>query len=243
MTGARALITVELFAMTAAAGRRTAPGRRACPPPDGERYLLRARARGVPGSYVLRIRSGSGPHPPLPLPVPNPVPVPVRPGVPLVAPPVAALLDEHLAVDADRCPDGWARQCADVVRTVRPRPPGEAFGVLTALWAGHPGRGLAAVPLLGGGWAVLATGTGRFTVGRGLREDPVRSLLPSCLYGWLVAGGAPPAPRPAAPARSGQGPGYEAAPGHGPGYGYGSEAGPGSGTGRGHRGAARSPYP
>ncbi|GLF97072.1 hypothetical protein [Streptomyces yaizuensis] len=109
-------------------------------------------------------------------------------GAPGVAGPRGGPLDEHLAVDADRCRDRWALDCADVLLAAHPRPPAAALRILAELRAAHPGCRLTAAALTGGGWAV-AGGPDPRVVTLPCPKNPRRSLLPSCLHAWLVAGG------------------------------------------------------
>ncbi len=135
------------------------------------------RHRPVPAA--LRARGGRLSRPyVLPVPAGGARPVPFGP------------LDEHLAVDVDRCREPWALACADVLYAGCPRPAGAALGLLIALRAAHPGCPLAAVPLVGGVWAAAAGSEGRVLT-LPCQEDPRDSLLPSCLHAWLVAGGSP----------------------------------------------------
>ncbi|MGW6756552.1 hypothetical protein ACWF8M_02955 [Streptomyces sp. NPDC055008] len=105
-----------------------------------------------------------------------------------------AVLDEHLVVDADICRDSSLLDCADVVQGSLPLPPAGALHRLAELAAAHPSPGIAAAPLttLNGtrGWAVTGT-CDRLPVLVPYRLDGdfgERSLLPSCLHAWLVAG-------------------------------------------------------
>lgn len=101
--------------------------------------------------------------------------------------------DEHFAVDVDACKDRRWRECADVLYGIRPLPLDVALESLESVATQYPGCQLAAVPVDSGGWAV-ATGPDHYRVVLKLpagRPDPVRadrSLLPSCLHGWLTAG-------------------------------------------------------
>lgn len=121
-------------------------------------------------------------------------------------------VDEHFAVDVDVCRDGSVLDCADVLRGSRALAVADALRRLADLTSDHPARGLAAVPLSGvgdtGGWAaaggtdravvLLPTGAYRLYGPRGSYESHhayasyaasgERSLLPSCLHAWLVAG-------------------------------------------------------
>lgn len=95
-------------------------------------------------------------------------------------------VDEHFAVDADRCRQtGWLR-CADVLYGSRCRSWDEASAWLAQVTAAFGGCGLAASTLGGGRWAVQG-GTGRrpicVAVGCG------QAAVASCLHGWMVAGG------------------------------------------------------
>ncbi|MFJ6211873.1 hypothetical protein ACIQGZ_00800 [Streptomyces sp. NPDC092296] len=100
----------------------------------------------------------------------------------------APVRDEHLAVDLDRCRERRWLDCADVLQGSRPCPAADAACRLAEITAAHPGCGLAAVPLVGGGWAAVG-GADRRVVTLPCRTPPQWSLLPSCLHGWLVAGG------------------------------------------------------
>jgi hypothetical protein len=98
------------------------------------------------------------------------------------------VLDEHFVVDADAHEAPRWRRLADVLYGSRPRSAGEAGRWLPAVTAGQDACRIAAVPLARGGWAVLDTAEGQVTV------VPVTTaylpwLLPSCLLGWLTAGG------------------------------------------------------
>ncbi len=118
--------------------------------------------------------------------------------------------DEHLALDADGCPDvgdcaGVRRlDLADVLQGTRPRPPGQSARAAAELAGAHRGCLLAAVPRIGGGWSVAGpgarvsrvrtvwrrTGTVVRSPGAGsqLLPEEEHVLFPSCLHGWLVAG-------------------------------------------------------
>ncbi|MFI6080064.1 hypothetical protein ACIBBB_03565 [Streptomyces sp. NPDC051217] len=107
------------------------------------------------------------------------------------------VIDEHLVVDADTCRDGSLLDCADVLQGSRAHTVADALRRLTDLTSAHPARGIAAVPLTGvagaGGWAV-AGGTDRavilvpYETHQAYAVSGERSLLPSCLHTWLVAG-------------------------------------------------------
>ncbi|MGV9847314.1 hypothetical protein ACWDWU_00705 [Streptomyces sp. NPDC003442] len=99
----------------------------------------------------------------------------------------AAVLDEHLTVDADVCADARGLDCADVLRGSRPRPPAEAVRWLAEIGPAGPGCRLAAVPLTGGGW-VARGGTDPGVVTLPCRVPPEQWLFVSCLHAWLVAG-------------------------------------------------------
>lgn len=108
------------------------------------------------------------------------------------------VVDEHFVVDVDVCRDGRLLDCADVLQGSRSHPVAGALRRLTDLTSAHPACGIAAVPLAGtgggsGGWAA-AGGSDRAVIlvpyGRYGPYLPTgqRSLLPSCLHAWLVAG-------------------------------------------------------
>lgn len=107
----------------------------------------------------------------------------------------APVVDEHFVVDVDVCRDGRLLDCADVLQGSRAHPVADALRRLTDLTSAHPACGIAAVPLAGtgggsGGWAV-AGGSDRAVVLVPYGPYPAtgqRSLLPSCLHAWLVAG-------------------------------------------------------
>lgn len=109
----------------------------------------------------------------------------------------AWVIDEHLVVDVDACRDGSLMDCADVLQGSRAHSVGGALHRLAELTSAHPACGIAAVPLAGAGgasgWA-LAGGSDRSAVvvphGPYLpyQASAERSLLPSCLHAWLVAG-------------------------------------------------------
>ncbi|MEO3974736.1 hypothetical protein [Streptomyces sp. CAU 1734] len=108
----------------------------------------------------------------------------------LVLPPrvwLPALVDEHLAVDADLCRDERVLGCADVLLCGGRLPLGEAWHRLTGLTAARPGCRLAAVPLIGGG-LLAAEGAERRPVVVPCAPVSGWSLLPSCLHTWLTAG-------------------------------------------------------
>ncbi|WP_394428855.1 hypothetical protein [Streptomyces sp. SGAir0957] len=92
--------------------------------------------------------------------------------------------DEHFAVDSDVCADPQWVECADVLHGRYPRPPAEAVGRLTDMVAAHPSCRVAAVPLVGGGWAV-SDGTNVLSARQVAANQP---LVASCLHGWLAAG-------------------------------------------------------
>lgn len=101
-----------------------------------------------------------------------------------------AVLDEHFVVNADtRTAPRW-RECADVLYGSRARSSGEATRWLLAVASPHRTCRIAAVPLVRGGWAVLDTGRQEVVA---LPLPGTASgrpwLLPSCLLGWLTAGG------------------------------------------------------
>ncbi|MET9221834.1 hypothetical protein ABZX65_24135 [Streptomyces sp. NPDC003300] len=99
------------------------------------------------------------------------------------------VLDEHFVVDADTHEAPKWRQLADVLYGSRSRSAGDASRWLLAVTAAHDTCRIAAVPLVrDGGWAVLDTTDRQITfvpVTTSLRPW----LLPSCLLGWLTAGG------------------------------------------------------
>ncbi|MBA6439130.1 hypothetical protein [Streptomyces sp. GMR22] len=99
----------------------------------------------------------------------------------------AAVLDEHLTVDADVCSDAQGLDCADVLRGSRPRPRAEAVRWLAEIGPAGSGCRLAAVPLTGGGWAARG-GTDPGVVALPCRVPPEQWLFVSCLHAWLVAG-------------------------------------------------------
>ncbi|WP_329130155.1 hypothetical protein OG552_06080 [Streptomyces sp. NBC_01476] len=98
------------------------------------------------------------------------------------------VLDEHFVVNADaRHEPGWL-DCADLLYGSRPRGVSDAVHWLHSITAGRGACRMAAVPLVKGGWAVLDT------VSRQVTLVPVTMphgqwLWPSCLLGWLTAGG------------------------------------------------------
>ncbi|MFE4610211.1 hypothetical protein ACFRK5_17955 [Streptomyces niveus] len=107
----------------------------------------------------------------------------------------ASVIDEHFVVDVDVCRDGRLLDCADVLQGSRARSVADALRRLTDLTSAHPACGIAAVPLAGrgggsDGWAA-AGGPDRAVVlvpyGASTAAGQ-RSLLPSCLHAWLVAG-------------------------------------------------------
>ncbi|WP_405579266.1 hypothetical protein [Streptomyces sp. NBC_01190] len=103
------------------------------------------------------------------------------------------VLDEHFVVDADAHDSGarldraWL-DCADVLYGSRPRSPGDAIRWLTGIAAGRDTCRMAAVPLTKNGWAALDTARQEVTL---LPVDTPHGhwLWPSCLLGWLTAGG------------------------------------------------------
>ncbi|MEU4892058.1 hypothetical protein AB0B12_23245 [Streptomyces sp. NPDC044780] len=108
-----------------------------------------------------------------------------RPG--RAAAPRAAVLDEHLTVDADARPGTRWLDCADVLRGSRPRPAAEAVRWLADVRSSRPGCRLAAVPLAEGGWAAAAgTEPGVVVLPCGIPAE--QWLFVSCLHAWLVAG-------------------------------------------------------
>lgn len=95
-------------------------------------------------------------------------------------------VDEHFAVDADRCRrTGWLR-CADVLYGSRCRSWDEASAWLARVTAAFGACGLAACTLGGGGWAVQS-GIGRRPIY--IAAGCGRAAVASCLHGWMVAGG------------------------------------------------------
>jgi hypothetical protein len=117
--------------------------------------------------------------------------VPGAPGPLATAPGRPAVVDEHVAVDTDTCPDAHAAACADVLTGSRVRTPDEARGWLAAALLRYPGAALAAVPLADGGWAaagaahpgVLVLGAPPLGPAAGAGRHP---LVPSCLHACLV---------------------------------------------------------
>ena len=118
---------------------------------------------------------------------------------------LGACTDQHFAVDASRpersAPDlhadstvreaCWRRRqkCADVLYDSGPRTPAEATQRLAYLMAAHPGCGLVALPLVGGGWAAVGSGSQRVVVvALGPQVPHGDPLFASCLHGWLVSG-------------------------------------------------------
>jgi hypothetical protein len=98
------------------------------------------------------------------------------------------VLDEHFVVNADTHREQRWLDCADVLYGSRPRSAGDATRWLLAITAEHETCRIAAVPLVKGGWAVLDTEHKDIallpvTIPRG------QWLLPSCLLGWVTAGG------------------------------------------------------
>ncbi|WP_405792934.1 hypothetical protein [Streptomyces sp. NBC_01506] len=128
-------------------------------------------------------------------------------GPPPRADDVHVVIDEHLAVDVDLCRDSRLLDCADVLQGSRAHSAADALRRLRHLTSVHPACGIAAVPLAeagtgtgadadagagagAGGWAV-AGGPDRAVVlvPYGPYAAPgERSLLPSCMHAWLVAG-------------------------------------------------------
>ncbi|MFC4032145.1 hypothetical protein ACFO3J_11715 [Streptomyces polygonati] len=98
------------------------------------------------------------------------------------------VLDEHFVVNADAHHEQRWLDCADVLFGSRARAVGEATGWLRAISAGRAACRMAAVPLVKGGWAVLDTTQQQVTV---LPVTTPRGqwLWPSCVLGWLTAGG------------------------------------------------------
>ncbi|MCD7442612.1 hypothetical protein K4B79_30885 [Streptomyces lincolnensis] len=99
----------------------------------------------------------------------------------------APVTDEHVVADADACRERPWLTCSDVLYAGCARSPAAAVSWLEGVTAAHPGCRLAAVPLVGGGWAVL-DGPGRRALFLGRRVPADRPLLASCLHAWLVAG-------------------------------------------------------
>ncbi len=110
------------------------------------------------------------------------------------APVPATVLDEHLAVDADRCAcDRWLA-CADVLYGSRPRSPAEAVRDLATVLARHRGCRVMAVPLAAdgghgcpGGWMAAVPGGAPLLL-RCAPDVPPDPLVVSCLHGWLTTG-------------------------------------------------------
>ncbi|MET9555571.1 hypothetical protein [Streptomyces sp. NPDC006645] len=108
----------------------------------------------------------------------------------------ATVVDEHFVVDVDTCGDGRLLDCADVLQGSRAaHSVADAMRRLTDLTSAHPAYGIAAIPLADvagtGGWAVAGGGPARASVLVPYGPYPAsgeRSLLPSCLHAWLVAG-------------------------------------------------------
>ncbi|MYS19194.1 hypothetical protein GA0115240_10614 [Streptomyces sp. DvalAA-14] len=98
------------------------------------------------------------------------------------------VLDEHFVVNADAHHEQRWLDCADLLLGSRARPVGDAIGWLRAISAGRAACRMAAVPLAKGGWAVLDTARQQVTL---LPVTTPRGqwLWPSCLLGWLTAGG------------------------------------------------------
>lgn len=98
------------------------------------------------------------------------------------------VLDEHFVVNADTHREQRWLDCADVLYGSHPRSAGDATRWLLAIAAEHDACRIAAVPLVKGGWAVLDTEHKDIAL---LPVTPLRGewLLPSCLLGWLTAGG------------------------------------------------------
>lgn len=96
------------------------------------------------------------------------------------------VVDEHFAVDADRCRQSALLRCADVLYGSRGRCWDEAVAWLAQVTVVFEGCRLAASPL----------GEGRWAVQGGAGGSPVRiaagceqSAVASCVHGWMVAGG------------------------------------------------------
>ncbi|MGW6744974.1 hypothetical protein ACWGDX_30265 [Streptomyces sp. NPDC055025] len=102
----------------------------------------------------------------------------------------AGSVDEHLAVDLDAGKAQSQLDCADVLHGSRPQPTAEALRRLTAVTAAHRGCLLAAIPLIGGGWAVMTSEDLCLVTCRTTRSSTraEQSLFPSCIHAWLVAG-------------------------------------------------------
>ena len=98
------------------------------------------------------------------------------------------VLDEHFVVNADGShPPRWL-DCADVLYSSRVRSTEAASRWLFGIAAARNECRIAAAPLARGGWAVLDP------TGKQVALIPVAApgrewLLPSCLLGWLTAGG------------------------------------------------------
>jgi hypothetical protein len=98
------------------------------------------------------------------------------------------VLDEHFVVNADAHHEQRWLDCADVLYGSRARSAGEAVGWLHAVAAGRDTCRMAAVPLVKGGWAVLDTTRQQVTL-LPVKTPRGQWLWPSCLLGWLTAGG------------------------------------------------------
>lgn len=96
------------------------------------------------------------------------------------------VVDEHFAVDADRCrQDRWLG-CADVLYSCRVRSPAEVGAWLAGITAAFGSCRLAATAMGSGRWAVQS-GAGRPPMCIGAQSDD--AAVVSCLHGWMVAGG------------------------------------------------------
>ncbi|WP_326598203.1 hypothetical protein [Streptomyces sp. NBC_01803] len=105
--------------------------------------------------------------------------------------PLPRPVDEHLLVSADTCRDERRLACADVLHSRRPRSLPQADRWLETALERHPGCGLAALPLIGGGWAAAGNSgiTHVLPAGPGGELGPRDSaLVASCLHGWRAAG-------------------------------------------------------
>jgi hypothetical protein len=98
------------------------------------------------------------------------------------------VLDEHFVVNADAHHDTAWLDCADVLYGSRPRPVGDAIRWLRAIVSGRSACRMAAVPLAKDGWAVLDTARQEVTL-LPVATPGGQWLWPSCLLGWLTAGG------------------------------------------------------
>ncbi|WNI14732.1 hypothetical protein [Actinacidiphila sp. ITFR-21] len=158
---ARGFVSVERYELPPSRTARTP-----LPPDDAfaAAPALSVAVRTPSGGVLLRATAGAA-----------------RPGGPRV-------LDEHFVVDADVHREQRWLDCADVLCGSRTRGAGDAAGWLRRIAAGRSGCRMAAVPLAKGGWAVLDTARQQVTV---LPVDTPRGqwLWPSCLLGWLTAGG------------------------------------------------------